>query len=146
MRVRMVIFFVVSILLLAVSYVQPLSYISDAVGVAVGFVLSYFAIQSTKFEVRNDKWYYLPNVWISAIVLVLFLGRLLFRLLPVYEMMSHMPKGGNASTFQSQPYGSNPWTAGLLFIFVAYYIGYYWFLLRKAKDLPEVSEVGNETH
>lgn len=141
MWLRMIIFIVLSLFLLGISAAQPLSYLSDAIGAAVGFILAYFSIQSTEFEIYKNKWHYRPNVWISAVVIVLFLGRLLFRLVPVYEMMSHLPKDGAVpNSMQTQPYGSNPWTAGLLFIFVAYYIAYYGFLIRKAKDLPEAPE------
>lgn len=140
LRVRMIIFLIIGLILLVSSAAQPILYVSDAIGIILGLILAYFATSTTKFEVRKERWFYRPNAWVGGIVLALFLGRLLYAFILVYSTMGKLPQHGSgqaSNPFQSGSYVKDPWTAGIIFVLIAYYAGYFLFLLRKAKQLPD---------
>ncbi|HET7577963.1 MAG TPA: CcdC protein domain-containing protein [Bacillales bacterium] len=135
LRIRLIIFLIIGLMIIASSFALPFLYISDAGGIVLGLLLAYLAITTTKFEIRNEHWYYRPNAWIGGVVIAIFLGRLLYGFLLMNHSLGNLPLQGSTT---SGTYVRNPWTAGIIFILIAYYGGYYLFLLRKARQLPPV--------
>ncbi|CAG7653765.1 hypothetical protein ACFQI7_31230 [Paenibacillus allorhizosphaerae] len=135
MRLFTVIFSVIGMLLLIEGAFYATSLISDAIGILLGLMLAYYGAALTRFEQRGGRWHYRPNTWIGVAVTVLFFGRLIYRF---YDMYS-MPQGGGvqggltlAGKLQTMVSG---WTAGLLLVMFAYYVGYNLLILRKQKQL-----------
>jgi hypothetical protein len=142
LTMRSIIFIVIGLLILAAASVDPTIYIFDAAGTVIGLILAYFAISNTQYEQRADGWYYRPNGWISAIVLLLFFGRLVYRVVYALDMskqLSHVAtaQGTTPAHLQANTYVADPWTAGMIFVLFAYYACYYLFLVRKEKHLVE---------
>jgi membrane protein CcdC involved in cytochrome C biogenesis len=136
MTFRMVALAAVGALMLVAGAARPVVYLYDLVGIAAGIVLAYYAIRTTTFERRGDSWYYRPNAWVGAVLLVLFIGRLGYRLYEDYILF----KSGSAMYAQGQQpqftaYYHDPSTTLILFALIAYYVVYYSFVIRNAKHL-----------
>ena len=137
LRVRIIIFLVIGLIFLVSGVMHPISLISDLVGCVIGAVLAYYGAGLTRYEQRDNTWYFQPNPWIGGVVVVLFLGRFLYRF---YEMYSLGLLNGTGSTSESSLHQMNmlsgtSWTSGLLLIMFAYYIVYFILLMRKEKEL-----------
>lgn len=135
LKVRSIIFLVIGLIFLAEGAFHLVSLISDIIGIGLGAALAYYGAGLTRYEQRKGNWFFMPNTWIGIGVIVLFLGRLAYRLYIVFTMektiaASHGTTPPNMSTF------SNSWTSGLLLIMFAYYVFYYTIVIRKHKDFP----------
>lgn len=133
---RVVIFSVLAVVILAEGIVNPISYVFDVIGIIIGGFIAYVSARTTKFEIRNGRWGYLQHFWVGMGLLVLFIGRLVFRFIEVSQSVGNLQytQGPGQTSVVSQSF-SDPWTAGILMLLVAYYIGYYVFLIRKAREL-----------
>lgn len=127
LRTRIVIMAVVGVLVIAAGLVHPISFAGDAGGLLAGSALALLAVRYLTFERREERWYYRTHVWIETLVLVLFLGRLLYRLFQTLHT-GNASEGGAAEM-------EDPVTAGALFLFVCYYLLLSVALLRKHKSL-----------
>lgn len=136
MIIRLIIFLVLALAILAGGAVNPLSYVFDVFGLVIGGIIAYISARTTRFEMRNGRWGYLQHLWIGIGLLVLFIGRLAFRFIElsqgVGKINQQKASGQNQMTAQNF---SDPWTSGFLMLLVAYYISYFIFLLRKAREL-----------
>lgn len=136
---RTVFLLVVGLLFVSGAVLHPISLISDILGILIGVALAYYSATVTNFEQREGRLYYRPNTWIGSTVTVIFLARLLYRFYSLYS------SGGFSSYQQGQTNGfqnmsgaiGNSWTAGLMLIMFAYYVIYYFLLLRKQKRLVQ---------
>lgn len=135
LKFRIFIFILVSVLILAMSALQPISYIYDVIGMAIGLILAKLAIKYSLFETRNSELFFRTNIWIESLTLFLFLSRFLYRLMTVY--MVSKPATTQDPTMISQNFTRDPLTRIFFFILAIYYIGYYAFLLKKGKELAE---------
>jgi membrane protein CcdC involved in cytochrome C biogenesis len=150
--VRSILFILVAALIVAVTFAYPVDLLWEVAGVAVGLILAGFAIAGTRFERRPDGWYYKQSVGIGVVVLLLFVGRLVWRIAFAAQAVANgtgMPGAGGGSTpagragahAAANPYASDPWTSGLLLVLVAYYACYFLWLVWKEKQVNK-SEVG----
>ncbi|MEO6800140.1 MAG: DUF1453 domain-containing protein [Rhodanobacter sp.] len=97
-------------------------------GVLVGGAIGLIGLQLTRFEVDPVKGdCYVPNPWIGALLTVLLLGRLAWRLMVVWPQMQHAQAAAQGSGMQMQPlgYASSPLTMLVIGLLVGYYIVYY---------------------
>ena len=99
-------------------------------GVLVGGAIGLFGLQLTRFEVHPVKGdCYVPNPWIGALLTVLLLGRLAWRLIVVWPQMQHMEAltatHGTGMQMQPMGYAANPLTMLVIGLLVGYYIVYY---------------------
>jgi membrane protein CcdC involved in cytochrome C biogenesis len=131
---RMVALGAIGILYLVGIALHPAHLLFALLGLVIGGVLAYFAIRTTQFEQRDAVWFYRPNVWIGAVLVVLFLGRIVYR---GYEVSKQIHTGLQSQQMSGQPFGStaDPFTTAFLFALIAYYIGYYVFLIRNQHRL-----------
>jgi hypothetical protein len=123
--VRMGIFTVVC---LAVSFQQPLHAVAVAYiasGLIVGAAVGWFALRHTEFAATPEGYFYTPHLYIGIGVTALFIGRILYRLVLVYNMAGNM--GSGAAPVAPD---SNRLTVGILFLTAGYYIVYCTGLLR----------------
>jgi hypothetical protein len=146
MMTRMALFGIICIIFLALGYVHPLIYVYDALGIVIGGLIAYFAIRSTTFEWRKGAWYFRPNPWIGALLLVLFIGRIGFRVYQDYALISSGAARGGQIAQQNQlsAYSHDPFTVIILFTLISYYFVYYTFIIRREQHL-EMSEEGHRT-
>lgn len=95
-------------------------------GIAGGAALGYVGLQHTKFEVQPDGRFYTPHTYIGVAVSALFLGRLLYRFLTVYD--GALPNQGFAASYQA-----NPTTLAVFGALVGYYVFYYLGVLQRTR-------------
>lgn len=142
LTVRMVLFAILALAILSGGAANPISYVADAFGIVIGGIIAYISARTTHFEMRNDRWGYTQHRWIG----IGLIGLLIVRLLVEFIGLSHVGIGKiQQASNQGAPqsYYMNPWTVGILMLLVAYYIGYYIFLLRKVRALAHPSRTGN---
>ncbi|MDB4865980.1 MAG: hypothetical protein JWR03_313 [Cohnella sp.] len=129
LKMRVGIFIAVGLLLLATGFLHPILWAADAAGLIVGSALAWFAIRHNQFEWRESNLYYRTHTAIQAIVVALFVGRIAYRFLFVGQQMSNAAD----NQAQMQSYTRDPWTAAVFFVLIAFYIGYYSYILRKGQ-------------
>jgi hypothetical protein len=132
MKIRRVIFVIVGLILLAVGFIHPILFLADAVGIVGGCVLAYYAIRHFVYEWRGELLYTRTHIYIEAAVLILFLGRVLYRVLTVAMLTKST---GAADDNQMAQYARDPITVAIFFVIIAYYLIYYSFLIRKGEAL-----------
>jgi hypothetical protein len=97
-------------------------------GVAIGVVIGLVGLNFTRFEldpVKGDC--YVPNPYIGALITILFLGRIVWRLAMVSPQL--MDSTGTAQPAHGPAIGQSPLTLGLFALIVGYYICYFTGLL-----------------
>ncbi len=118
---------VISVLCLLLAFLKPLqptavAYIAS--GLLVGAVIGWFALRHTEFAATAEGYFYTPHLYIGIAVTALFIGRLLYRMVLVYDAV------GNTATGGPSPADSNPLTLGILFLTASYYVVYCTGLLK----------------
>ncbi|MCC2686472.1 MAG: hypothetical protein K0R75_3371 [Paenibacillaceae bacterium] len=151
--VRLVLFGIVGVLILSAAIAVPSLVPGAIVGVLCGVGLALLAIKYCVTEQRGGVWYYRTHIWIESAVLAIFLGRLVYRLIGVSRAVGAggFPGAGAAGAGAGAAAGAgtaggagahgaeaagaaiatDPITAGVFFLIIAYYIVYYVYLLRK---------------
>lgn len=101
-------------------------------GIAGGAALGYLGLRHTKFEVTSQGRFYTPHTYIGLIVTALFVGRLLYRYLSLYDGTHPAPTaGGNfGATFHG------PFTLAAFGVVVGYYVLYYLGVLQRTRITP----------
>ena len=97
-------------------------------GMVIGGAIGLVGLRLTRFEidpVRGDC--YIPNVWIGALLSVLLLGRLAWRLMVIWPQFQHGSMAAQAvgNGGQSIGYASSPLTMLVIGLLVGYYVAYY---------------------
>lgn len=96
-------------------------------GLLIGGAIGLVGLRLTRFEVDPVKGdCYVPHPWIGALLTVLLLGRLAWRLLVMVPQLQHgaIQATGDATT-QSMTYASSPLTMLVIGLLVGYYIVYF---------------------
>jgi hypothetical protein len=122
--VRMALFTVVCIVLAFIQPLHPAGVAYIASGLIVGAIIGWFALRHTGFEATSQGYFYTPHLYIGIAVTALFIGRLLYRMVLVYDAMSNAAPGVRPTSDNS------PLTLGILFLTASYYIVYCTGLLR----------------
>lgn len=137
--------------LLALSGFHHLALAEGLVGgVLIGGAIGLFGLQLTRFEtdpVKGDC--YVPNPWIGALLTVLLLGRLAWRLMVAYPQMQHaqaMASAGASMQMQPMDYASSPLTMLVIGLLVGYYIAYYSGLLIHHRRFQRSQSAGMAAH
>jgi len=132
--VRIILFILVGVLYLSGGARHPVLFAFDALGLLIGAIFAYFAIRTTVFEQRGDRWFFRTNRWIGITLVTLFLLRFVYRMVLVYNMSSQQIAAGQPVA-NAQAYTVDPLTSVVLFMLVSYYIAYYVSIMRKEKHL-----------
>lgn len=105
-------------------------------GIACGAVLGYVGLRHTKFEVTPEGRFYTPHTYIGLVVTALFLGRLLYRFLGVYNGLAPPAASGQnlAAIYQHSPF-----TVAVIGAVVGYYVFYYLGVLQRTR--PQVGRI-----
>ncbi|MBP1990887.1 DUF1453 family protein [Paenibacillus eucommiae] len=128
---RTLFFGILGLLILALGILHPIYFVADGIGLAAGAALGFVAIRHTRFEKREQGWYYRTHLWIEVTVLVLFLGRIAYRL--IFLLGSTEP--GSINMADPSQFTKDPLTAGVFFVIVSYYVLYFCYLLREEVKL-----------
>ncbi|MEC1021191.1 sporulation protein [Bacillus paralicheniformis] len=80
MLFRIILFSGIFVFLLTMSALHPLSYFYDLIGIALGLILTVYALKHVSIENRDGILYFKTHLWIELIVLLLFLYRFLYRI------------------------------------------------------------------
>ena len=93
-------------------------------GALLGGALGLLGLRLTRFEVDPAKGdCYVPNPWIGALLTVLLLGRLGWRLMVVWPQMQQAPAAPGA--MPPMGYAASPLTMLVIGLLVGYYIAYF---------------------
>lgn len=124
MIARIVIFAIVGALLALSGFHNPALAEGLFGGVLLGGALGLLGLRLTRFEVDPVKGdCYVPNPWIGALLTVLLLGRLVWRLMVIWPQLQHTSNA--AAGMQPMGYTSSPLTMLVIGLLVGYYIAYF---------------------
>jgi hypothetical protein len=100
-------------------------------GIACGAALGYFGLRYTKFEVTAEGRFYTPHTYIGLVVTALFVGRVLYRFLEIYNGVIPATTAGEglAASFQHSPF-----TLAMFGALVGYYVLYYGGILQRTRS------------
>jgi len=120
-------------------------------GLATGVLLAWWGASRTSFDRAGTERFYVPHTYTGIAVSLLFIGRVVYRLLEAYQIthvqISHGAQvnpatapGLGAASYGASGYGaagyvSSPSTLGLAFVLVGYYVCYLSWVLWKSKQL-----------
>jgi hypothetical protein len=136
MRVRTILLLVVGALLLPSALRSPAFMAALLGGAAVGIALAVWGASRTRFLRDAKQLYYVPHTYTGIAVSLLFLGRLIYRLILVYAnpQSAHLaPAGAAGQSFGAAGMLRSPLTLGLFYVLMGYYVCYYSVVLWKAK-------------
>lgn len=136
MQVRIVLLLIIGCLLLP-SAVRSLALLSALLaGVAAGVALGFLGAARTRFLTIDYQRYYVPHTYTGVAVSLLFLGRLIYRLLQAYgatHAAGAADPGSASQAFAPAAMVQSPLTLGLFFVLMGYYVCYYSVVLWKSK-------------
>ena len=99
-------------------------------GIACGAGFAYIGLKHTKLEVSAEGRFYTPHAYIGLVVAALFVGRLLYRFLGVYNgTLPPAEAGQNLAAI----YRHSPFTLAVFGALVGYYVPYYLAILRRVR-------------
>lgn len=108
------------------------------IGAAIGASLGVWGAKRTRFETSGGILHYVPHTYTGIAVSLLFLGRLIYRVAEVYSS-GHAPgavdSADPAPGFASASMVKSPFTLGLFFVLIGYYVCYYSLVLWKSKRI-----------
>jgi hypothetical protein len=136
MSVRIVLLLVVGCLLLPAAFRSAAFMSAVLLGTVAGVSLAMWGVARTRFLRVSDQLYYVPHTYTGIAVSLLFLGRLVYRLVQVYGY-THAPHSAGADAanqaFAPASMLQSPLTVGLFFVLMGYYVCYYSMVLWKSK-------------
>jgi hypothetical protein len=136
--VRMAIFTVLCLFLAFAQPLHPAGMASIASGLIVGAFIGWFALRHTGFESTPQGYFYTPHLYIGIAVTALFIGRLLYRMVLMYDAANQGALGMGPMQGGSTHQGT-PLTLGILFLTASYYIVYCTGLLRWLRRAQRLS-------
>jgi len=136
MQVRIGILLVVGALLVPAA-LRSVTFVSAMLaGVAAGIALAMWGGARTRFVRLSNQLYYVPHTYTGIAVSLLFLGRLVYRLVQFYAG-AHATRAAETDAanqaFVPGSMLSSPLTLGLFFVLMGYYVCYYGIVLWKSK-------------
>jgi hypothetical protein len=119
---------------------------AEIVGAALGICLAVWGAQRTRFLTHGGQRYYVPHTYTGIVVSLLFLGRLVYRIVQIYGGAHASPAAGAvaanayASADRAQAFApasmlKSPLTVGIFFLLAGYYLCYYGWVMWKSKHL-----------
>ena len=136
MQVRIVLLLVVGCLLLPAAFRSAAFMSAVVAGIAAGVALAMWGAARTRFLRVSGQLYYVPHTYTGIAVSLLFLGRLVYRLIQASGNMHAVHAAGADSGSQAFAPASmlqSPLTLGLYFVLMGYYVCYYSMVLWKSK-------------
>jgi hypothetical protein len=139
MQVRIALLLIIGAFLLPAAFRSAAFAAAMLAGAAGGVALALWGAARTRFLKIEGQRYYVPHTYTGIAVSLLFLGRLVYRLLQVYGA-AHAggAPGLNPAdqAFAPAAMVKSPLTVGLFFVLMGYYVCYYSAVLWKSKRIP----------
>jgi hypothetical protein len=136
MQVRIVVLLVIGCLLLPAAFRSAAFMSAVVAGIAAGVALAMWGAARTRFLRVSGQLYYVPHTYTGIAVSLLFLGRLVYRLIQVSGNVHAVHAAGADSgnqVFAPASMLQSPLTLGLYFVLMGYYVCYYGMVLWKSK-------------
>jgi hypothetical protein len=114
---------------------------AELTGAVLGIGLGLWGAQRTRFLKDGERLFYVPHTYTGIAVSLLFLGRLVFRVVQIYSGATALhAANAAAATDPSQAFARDsmvrsPLTIGIFFVLMGYYLYYYGWVLWKSKHL-----------
>jgi hypothetical protein len=142
MRVRMGILIVLGCSLTPLAASSGQFAATALAGAVAGAALGVWGARRTRFETHDGQLHYVPHTYTGIAVSLLFVGRLVYRMAELYSMDRSNAGGASLQGFAAPTMVRSPFTVGLLFVVIGYYVCYYSMVLWKSKHIsPEDFEV-----
>ena len=140
MQVRIGVLILIGALLLPVAVKSAAFLFAMLGGLAAGVALALWGGAQTRFLEIDKRLYYVPHTYTGIAVSLLFLGRLVYRLIQVYADMhaTHAAAAPAGQTFPPAGMVNSPLTLGLFFTLAGYYVCYYSIVLWKSNPQRRV--------
>jgi hypothetical protein len=119
--VTLVVFPLIIAMLALATLTHPERLVVLAVAVAAGLALARFGLSKTKFEPTPEGLFYTPNAHLGIALSLLFVGRILYRLVEMYALGLPGPAAGGPG---AQDFARSPLTLGVFGLLAGYYVGY----------------------
>jgi hypothetical protein len=141
MQIRIGVLIVVGGLLLPTAFRSAAFLSAMFAGAVVGVALAFWGGARTRYLRISNQLYYVPHTYTGVAVSLLFLGRLIYRVVQLYTS-THAARSAAAEAskqaFVPSSMLSSPLTLGLFFVLMGYYVCYYSIVLLKSKRaIPE---------
>jgi hypothetical protein len=116
---------------------------AEVIGIVAGAALGLWGAQRTRYQMHEERLHYVPHTYTGIAVSLLFVGRLVYRFVAVSSMNRVMESNdAPMQDFGASTMVRSPFTVGLLFVVVGYYVCYYSLVLWKSHRIsPEDLEV-----
>jgi hypothetical protein len=140
MQVRIVVLAIVGCFLLPVALRSSAFAAAVLGGAACGVALASWGAARTGYLRVDGKLYYVPHTYTGIAVSLLFLGRLVYRLLQVYgnAHANHVVTANADQAFAPAALVQSPLTVALFFVLMGYYVCYYSAVLWKSKSAQAI--------
>jgi len=132
--ITVTLFPILAVLLATASIARLPSLLGLAAGIAVGVGLGIYGLRVTRFENTPQGFFYTPSAHVGIALSLLFIGRILYRVLSVY-WTSAPPAGPPAN------YATTPLTLLIFGTLAGYYVTYAIGLLRWRHECSKGVEV-----
>jgi hypothetical protein len=139
MQVRIGVLILVGALLLPIALRSAAFLFAMLGGMVAGVALGLWGGARTRFLEVDSRLYYVPHTYTGIAVSLLFLGRLVYRLIQVYaNVHAHTVAEPASQAFPPAGMVNSPLTLGLFFVLMGYYVCYYSFVLWKSNPQRRV--------
>jgi hypothetical protein len=140
MIVRGVLLIVAACGMLSMALRSPQFLWAELAGAVLGIGLASWGAARTRFQMYDERLHYVPHTYTGIAVSLLFLGRLVYRVVQAYTLAhaAHAGAADPSQTFAPASMLRSPLTVGIFFVLAGYYVYYYSWLLWKSKRLDAV--------
>jgi hypothetical protein len=139
MWIRIAVLILLSCSLLPSAFKSGQFLLAELAGAMAGIGLGFWGALHTRYATYEGRLHYVPHTYTGVAVSLLFIGRLVYRLVEWYAENGAL--GGASDAPQGiapAPTMRSPLTVGLIFVVVGYYVCYYAMVLWKSKRIsPE---------
>lgn len=136
-RLRMVFISVLAVLVTALlTIVQPLLM---ALTWAISVSLLVLSLRLTEFEHRADGLWFRSNPWVGGALILLFVGRMIYRL---YQILGAGTLGGMTNGDPTAQLGRSPLSLMIVLLLLSYHAMYYIMVTRRAAGWTDDSAMG----
>jgi hypothetical protein len=131
MTIRLAILTLASGLLLASGLHASALLQADGAGFLLGAVLAVLGLKMTRFEWRDEKLFYVPNLYVGLVVIALIAGRVVYKMELLYRSGAlNNPQAAQAN----QAALHSPITLAVVMTLIGYYLVYYAGILLKSRS------------
>jgi hypothetical protein len=108
-------------------------FLQELGGLSLGAALALWGASRTRFVIEAERRYYIPHTYTGVAVTLLFVGRLIYRLVQSSGVLA--AAGDTAPTAGPKGAMQSPLTMGIFFVLIGYYVCYYGWVLWKSRHI-----------